>query len=195
MIETRRDLKNCLAIEKCLYTPAKFRDSVLAVICNDFSYELWKYICTLRKSELHFNNCSFRKSGIVARLHDIAYVYYRWQRNRQGKKLGLEIYENNFEPGLCIYHAVGGVLMNGYARVGKNCKLHGNNCIGNKGISQEVPVIGDNVDIGFGASVIGGVTIGDNVIIAAGSVVTHSFPKGNVVLAGVPACILKENRL
>lgn len=85
--------------------------------------------------------------------------------------------------------------MNGYARVGKNCKLHGNNCIGNKGISQEVPVIGDNVDIGFGASVIGGVTIGDNVIIAAGSVVTHSFPKGNVVLAGVPACILKENRL
>lgn len=35
-----------------------------------------------------------------------------------------------------------------------------------------------------------GVTIGDNVIIGANAVVTHSFPK-NVVIAGVPAKIIK----
>ena len=35
-----------------------------------------------------------------------------------------------------------------------------------------------------------GVTIGDNVIIGANAVVTHSFLK-NVVIAGVPAKIIK----
>ena len=36
-----------------------------------------------------------------------------------------------------------------------------------------------------------GVTIGDNVIIGANAVVTHSFPN-NVVIAGVPARIIKS---
>ena len=38
-----------------------------------------------------------------------------------------------------------------------------------------------------------GVTIGDNCIIGAGSIVTKPFDKGNVIIAGVPAKIVKEN--
>lgn len=51
-------------------------------------------------------------------------------------------------------------------------------------------VIGENVWIGAHATITGGVTIGDNSIVAAGSVVTKDIPP-NVVMGGVPAKIIK----
>jgi maltose O-acetyltransferase len=50
--------------------------------------------------------------------------------------------------------------------------------------------IGDNVWIGGSCVVVPGVTLGDNVVVAAGAVVTKSFPD-NVVVGGNPARILK----
>lgn len=52
-------------------------------------------------------------------------------------------------------------------------------------------VIGNNVWIGGHSIVLGGVTIGDNSIVAAGSVVTKDVPK-NVIMAGNPAKVLRE---
>ena len=55
-------------------------------------------------------------------------------------------------------------------------------------------VLGDRVYVGSGAQIMPGVTIGNNVLIAAGSVVTKSIPS-NVVVAGNPAryiCSLDE---
>lgn len=51
-------------------------------------------------------------------------------------------------------------------------------------------VIGNNVWLGDKVTILGGVTIGDNVIIAANSVVTHSIPS-NSLAAGAPAKIVK----
>jgi acetyltransferase-like isoleucine patch superfamily enzyme len=50
--------------------------------------------------------------------------------------------------------------------------------------------IGRNCWIGNGAAILAGVTLGDNVVVGANSVVTKSFPS-NVVIAGVPAKIIK----
>lgn len=47
-------------------------------------------------------------------------------------------------------------------------------------------IIGDYVYIGNDAKIMPGVTVGDNVLIAAGSIVTKSIPS-NVVVAGSPA--------
>lgn len=85
-----------------------------------------------------------------------------------------------------------GVVVNGYAKVGKDCHLHGNNCIGNKGSNNGVPKIGNNVDIGYGAIIIGDIMIGDNTVIAAGAIVVDSFPSGNVVIGGCPAKVIRE---
>jgi acetyltransferase-like isoleucine patch superfamily enzyme len=52
-------------------------------------------------------------------------------------------------------------------------------------------IIADNVWIGMNAIVLKGVTIGENSVVAAGSVVSKSVP-ANVVVAGNPAVIVKQ---
>lgn len=52
------------------------------------------------------------------------------------------------------------------------------------------PIIGDNVDLGANVMIIGGVRVGNNVIVGAGSVVVNDVPD-NCVIAGNPAKIIK----
>lgn len=59
---------------------------------------------------------------------------------------------------------------------------------------QSRPTIGNRVDIGTGAVVIGSIEIGDDVLIGANAVVVRSLPDG-VVAGGVPARVLKERSL
>ena len=51
-------------------------------------------------------------------------------------------------------------------------------------------VLEDNVWLGEGVRVLKGVTIGENTVVGAGSVVTHSLP-ANVIAAGNPARVIK----
>lgn len=50
--------------------------------------------------------------------------------------------------------------------------------------------IGENVWIGSSATILPGVTIGNNSVIAAGAVVTKDVP-ANIVVAGVPTKVVK----
>ena len=58
-------------------------------------------------------------------------------------------------------------------------------------VSKGEVVIGNNVWIGDKVSILAGVHIGNRVIIAANSVVTHNIPD-NCIAAGVPAKIIKK---
>lgn len=88
-------------------------------------------------------------------------------------------------------------------RIGKNCMIGPKTCIyavGHPlepderakgiGLPEEV-IIGDNCWIGGGVTILPGVTLGDNVVVGAASVVTKSFPS-NVVIAGNPAKVIRE---
>ncbi len=62
----------------------------------------------------------------------------------------------------------------------------------NKGLEYAKPIkVGNNVWIGGNVCVLPGVTIGDNVVIGAGSIVTKDIPS-NVVAVGNPCKIIKE---
>lgn len=62
------------------------------------------------------------------------------------------------------------------ARLSENCVIRQNVTIGQKNREDESAVIGNKVDIGAGAIILGPVNIGDDCIIAAGAIVLESVP-------------------
>lgn len=111
---------------------------------------------------------------------------YRMIKNRLGAKLGIYIPAGVFDEGLHIWH-YGNIIVNAESKVGKNCMLHGDNCIGNNGKVFGCPTIGDNVDVGTGAKIIGEIYIANGVKIGAGAVVINDCYTENVTIVGVPA--------
>lgn len=118
-------------------------------------------------------------------------LFYLRKKNSYGFKLNYEINGQNISPGITAYHN-GPIVIHKNAIIGKNVKLHGDNCIGNDGITDDCPVIGDNVDIGVGAKIIGKVKIANNVIIGAGSVVVTDITESGAVVVGVPGKVIKK---
>jgi Serine acetyltransferase len=122
----------------------------------------------------------------------LRYWYFR-KKNILGAKLGFFIPAGCFDLGLMISH-YGSVIVNPNSRIGRNCVIHGNCCIGNKGgENQDSPIIGDNVDIGQNAQILGGITIANGVKIGAGAIVTKSVTEEGVTVVGIPAKIVNKN--
>jgi serine O-acetyltransferase len=86
----------------------------------------------------------------------------------------------------------GGIVIHGAAVIGNDCMIRHGVTIGNAGRADPMgaPAIGNRVEIGAGAKIVGRITIGDDVIIGANAVVTHDVPSGAVV-GGVPARVIK----
>lgn len=87
-----------------------------------------------------------------------------------------------------------GTVIHSNSIVGRNCKIAQGVTIGRNFGDTNVPVIGDDVYIGAGSKVFGEITIGNNVIIGANSVVNKSVPD-NCTVAGNPFRILREGRM
>ena len=83
----------------------------------------------------------------------------------------------------------GGIVISGYSKFGNNCRIRNGVVVGLRRVDQPcAPVIGNNVDIGAGAKVLGPIKIGDDVVIGANAVVIHDVPD-HCIAAGVPAVI------
>jgi len=109
-------------------------------------------------------------------------------------KFGIFIpYNTEIGEGFYIGHC-GGIVVNSTARIGKNCNINHGVTIGTKygGKNPGTPTILNNVYIGPGAKIIGGITVGNNVAIGANCVVTRSVPTNGVVV-GVPGKIVSYN--
>jgi acetyltransferase-like isoleucine patch superfamily enzyme len=107
----------------------------------------------------------------------------------------ITIGKNVFINSGCHFQDQGGITLGDGVFIGHNVVMATlNHDIAPEKRSTTYPapiVIGKNVWIGANATVVSGVTIGDNAIIAAGAVVTKDVPP-NIIVGGVPAKFIKE---
>lgn len=140
---------------------------------------VWKFQIILRKHE-YYLNCT---NNILMQ------YFYAYMHKRYGIKLGFSIPCNVFGPGLRINH-YGLIIVNPMSKIGEWCDIHQGVNIGTGLEKDSVPQIGNNVWIGPGAKIFGRITICDNVMIGANSVVNKSFADGNCRIAGITANII-----
>lgn len=185
MISSRKDLDRYIKKDNNkLFSNNRKQNEKYIKRIKDPRYLIILYLRYLRKEE-YYINCT--QKNLVYKL---LFLVYARKRNRIGEKIGFNMEPNCFEEGLTIFHT-GSIVVNCDAKIGKNCCLHGNNCIGNNGITNKCPKIGNNVDIGFGAVLIGDIEIADDIKIGANAVVNKSFLEKGITIAGVPACRVK----
>jgi serine O-acetyltransferase len=94
-----------------------------------------------------------------------------------------------FGPGFIILHSIG-IVINSQVRGGRNVVIEHGVTIGAE--KDASPILGDDVFIGAGAKIIGGVRIGSRVKIGANAVVTKDVPDGATVV-GIPARVVRLN--
>ena len=191
MIKSKSELKKTIYLEKSIYQQYMFQTCVrriCACIKREPAWLILKWQILSRTVDYY----NYRLKHSPSIIEKVKYLYFIRKRNIWGARLGLEIGTENIAPGLLVYHFAGGCVVNGGSVIGKNCHLHGNNCIGNAGPHDlRCPIIGDNVMVGVGAKIIGNVKIANGIKIAAGAVVVHSFDEPNITIAGVPAIKVK----
>lgn len=92
--------------------------------------------------------------------------------------------------GLVIHHGQG-LVLNNQVVIGKNCTLLHNVTIGTRKVDdhESVPCLGDDVVIGAGSMVLGGINIGNRARVGAMSLVIKDVLDDEVV-AGIPAVLL-----
>jgi serine O-acetyltransferase len=101
-----------------------------------------------------------------------------------GVELGNEI---SLGAGVYFIHSLGTVV-GGDAIVGDRVRFLGNNTVGSAK-DNGYPVIGNDVEIGCGARILGPVRIGDGAVIGANAVVITDIPAGAIAV-GIPARIV-----
>ncbi len=176
MIKTRDDLNYYLLCDRLARGEKKKRPSL-------WGDKLWKFQILYRKSEYHYNN---RKNPWHLLAYAVTYAIFRHRRD----KLCTELPLNVFGEGLVIWHGQN-IIVNKDARVGRNCSLSADCCIGMA--NGGVPVIGDNLEMNIGSRILGGIRVADDVTLGAGALVIHDVETPHTTWGGVPAkCISQK---
>lgn len=106
--------------------------------------------------------------------------------------MGIELgYRNAVGKRLRLYHGAG-LVVHPWAVIGDDVILRHGVTIGfRKSTDRRVPELGDRVEVGCGASILGPIRIGNDARIGAGAVVMKDVPAGATV-AGNPARIVSR---
>ena len=117
---------------------------------------------------------------------------HRWNVYKTGIQLE---FGTKIGYGLTFAH-MGAIIINPQACIGENCLIYQGVTIGSQrgGQKSGAPKIGNNCILSSGSKIIGGVTIGDNVVIGANAVVTKDIPSGSVAV-GIPARVIRNDAI
>ncbi len=141
----------------------------------------------------------FRLAQIVRALPDpwwlLGIPYLAFYRITVEWFLGIELrFKTRVGPRLRLYHGQA-LVVHEATVIGAGCTLRQSTTIGNKpladGSEGRSPVLGDGVDVGANAVILGAITIGDEAVIGASAVVLKDVP-ARAVAAGNPARIISQ---
>lgn len=180
MIESQQDLKRYLEQDRLALHQTKSRPSFLGD-------EVWKFQIRLRKTEWYWYSGKHLRNPFNA----ARFLVSKRLLARRSLRLGFSIPLNVFREGLSIAH-YGTLVINSHSKVGKNCRLQEGVNFGSTGGADDSPIVGDNVFIGTGAKLIGGVRVADGCVIAANAVVVKDIDEPYTTWGGVPAKKLSD---
>ena len=118
-------------------------------------------------------------------------LLYRAAFRRCRNVYGIELpYSAVIGRGVIVEHQ-GGIVVHGCTVIGDGCTIRQNCTLGirDKSDLMAAPVLGNSVDIGAGAVILGRVMLGDGAVIGANAVVLCDVPAGALAV-GVPARIV-----
>jgi len=177
MITTRKELDYYIAEDARVNNITNCIRYYIMLLYGNVHAHTFRYLKSLRKYEYYYNKNSFLK------------YWYRFYNRRLGLRYRMAMFINTIGPGLSLPHIEGGVVLN-CSSMGSNCTVNIDVLCGNKNELDNIPSIGDNVNLCPGCKVIGKVRVGNNVTIAPNAVVVKDVPD-NAIVAGVPAQIIK----
>lgn len=186
-INTKKELfEYILSDQSCLsWSSLSKKEKLIKFITCDTQYQILRYLKYMRKDE-YLENIGHNK------IDHVRWIINRRKMNRLGQRLQIELFSSCFGKNLSIYH--GGIIVHPSAEFGDGCKLHGHNCIGNNGISGDVPIGGNKIDLGVGACIFGNIVLGNNITIGANAVVNKSVLSNDLTLVGIPAKIVEDKK-
>jgi serine O-acetyltransferase len=153
------------------------RYSALLLIKSLFTVKGFKFSFWLRLAK-HYD-----ETAIVRWLPKLLFMHYK-------KVLVSDInYRAEIGPGFSLYHVFGTTFSDKVKLGANNTILHG---VTLGAVNGFYPTTGNNVYFGPGCCVLGGITIGNNVVIAANAVVTKDIPD-NAIVAGNPSRVISSN--
>ena len=119
-------------------------------------------------------------------------IYYHFLFKVVETLTGISIYKTvEIGAGFKIWH-FGNIFIHYQTVIGKNCTIRQGVTIGNRVEGGPVPKIGDNVEIGAYAQILGGIVLGNNCKIGAMALVITDVPEGATAV-GIPAkAIIRE---
>jgi serine O-acetyltransferase len=120
-------------------------------------------------------------------------VLYRMLYRRMRNYYGIELPWSTRIGRCTIFEHQGGLVINGAVIIGDRCRIRHNTTIGIRNVDDlRAPTIGNGVDIGVGAVILGPITIGDNATIGANAVVVSDVPAGCTAV-GIPARVVTDD--
>lgn len=180
MIKSKEELNNYITADR---KALDMKHPFLASLTFGEHARIRNYLTTLRYTEYYS-----QKSGLIGK---ILYGIQNLNLRRKSLKYGIYIAPNSIGKGLNLPHP-GFIRVDSFVKIGANCTILPMVLFGKAHPTDNTQIIiGDNCYFGVGSSVIGkNIKIGNNVTVAAGVVVTKDIPD-NVVVAGIPAKIIK----
>ena len=177
MIATKKELRFYIMADTMMnrgYFKPSIKERLREILAPDYIME---YLVSMRKYSFY---------GGVSRTRFLA-LFNKWRFRRLGLKLGFTIGENVFGYGLVIPH-YGTIVVDHTNRIGNYAVLHTSTCITDNG-----KVIGDSFYLSTGVKMTKKVSIGNGVSVGANSLVNKDVPYNNVLIAGMPANVIKDS--